>query len=129
MDFTSRTFTSITINGRTYKSLDEMPPDDRRQYEELMSKFMMDRNNNGIPDFAEAPGDNQSASYVHQEMNVAAPLKGRVLDSPLSGSVLPYRGEPQTPRGITIHLSFGSLIALAVILAIGGAVVWWVLTR
>ena len=31
--------TRITINGRDYKSLDEMPPDVRRQYEEAMRKF------------------------------------------------------------------------------------------
>jgi len=42
----------IVIDGKTYKSVDEMPPDVRRQYEEAMRNF--DRNNNGTPDLMEA---------------------------------------------------------------------------
>ena len=37
-----RTSTQYVINGRTYRSLEEMPPEDR--------KFFEDANRNGIPD-------------------------------------------------------------------------------
>ena len=46
----------ITVNGKTYKSVDEMPPDVRRQYEEAMQTMMADRDGNGVPDILEHPG-------------------------------------------------------------------------
>ena len=43
---------TISFNGKTYNSLDEMPADQRAAYEQVMS-FMKDENHNGIPDMFE----------------------------------------------------------------------------
>ena len=45
----------IKVNGKTYKSVDEMPPDVRRQYEQAMQTMMADRDRNGVPDILEHP--------------------------------------------------------------------------
>ena len=42
----------IVIDGKTYKSVDEMPEDVRRNYESAMSQ-LGDKDNNGIPDILE----------------------------------------------------------------------------
>lgn len=61
--------TSFTINGRTYHSLDEMPPDVRRQYDRMM-QLLADRDGNGIPDGIE-----------HPERITTDPLIGTVSES------------------------------------------------
>jgi hypothetical protein len=43
---------TISFNGRTYNSLEEMPADQRAAYEQVMA-FMKDENHNGIPDVFE----------------------------------------------------------------------------
>jgi hypothetical protein len=43
----------IVIDGKTYKSVEEMPDDVRRQYEQAMSS-LKDQNGNRIPDVLEA---------------------------------------------------------------------------
>lgn len=43
---------TIMFNGKSYSSLEEMPPSDRQAYEQMMSIFV-DANGNGIPDFLE----------------------------------------------------------------------------
>jgi hypothetical protein len=43
---------TITFNGKTYNSLDEMPAHERQAFEKLSSMFV-DANGNGIPDFLE----------------------------------------------------------------------------
>jgi hypothetical protein len=43
---------TISFNGKTYNSLEEMPADQRAAYERVMD-FMKDENNNGIPDMFE----------------------------------------------------------------------------
>ena len=52
MNITTRTYKSITINGQTYSSVEQMPPDVREQYEKAMS-MLADVNRNGIPDVLE----------------------------------------------------------------------------
>lgn len=42
----------IIFNGKTYNSLEEMPPNERQAYEQMMNIFV-DANGNGIPDFLE----------------------------------------------------------------------------
>lgn len=42
----------INFNGKTYNSLEEMPANERRAYEQLQ-KIFVDANGNGIPDFLE----------------------------------------------------------------------------
>ena len=43
---------TISFNGKTYNSLEEMPAGQRAAYEQVMS-FMKDENHNGIPDMFE----------------------------------------------------------------------------
>jgi hypothetical protein len=43
---------TISFNGKTYNSLEEMPADQCVAYEQVMA-FMKDENNNGIPDLFE----------------------------------------------------------------------------
>ncbi len=40
---------TFTINGKTYNSIDDMPPDVRAQYES-MSNLLGDKNQDGVPD-------------------------------------------------------------------------------
>jgi hypothetical protein len=42
----------ITVNGREYNGIEEMPPDVRAQYERAMS-LLADKNKNGVPDILE----------------------------------------------------------------------------
>jgi len=52
----------IVINGKTYKSTDEMPDDIRREYENAMRN--LDKNQNGMPDIFEnknSPADQNDA--------------------------------------------------------------------
>lgn len=42
----------ITFHGKTYNSLDEMPPDERRAYQYMMG-IMADKNHDGTPDIME----------------------------------------------------------------------------
>lgn len=42
----------INFNGKSYNSPDEMPPNEREAYNQMMSMFV-DKNGNGIPDFLE----------------------------------------------------------------------------
>jgi len=45
--------TKFTINGQTYNSIEEMPPQVRQAYEQAMS-VLADRDGNGIPDILES---------------------------------------------------------------------------
>lgn len=42
----------ITFNGKTYDSLEQMPPDIRQAYESVM-QVLADKNQNGVPDLFE----------------------------------------------------------------------------
>jgi len=42
----------FVVNGKSYASLDEMPPDVRQAYEQMIGMFA-DKNRNGIPDILE----------------------------------------------------------------------------
>ncbi len=43
---------TIIFNGKSYNSLEEMPENERKAYEQMMDIFA-DKNGNGIPDFME----------------------------------------------------------------------------
>ncbi len=43
---------TIIFNGKTYNSIDEMPPEARQAYEQV-AHMLVDKNGNGIPDFLE----------------------------------------------------------------------------
>src|ERR1700757_2317411 len=43
---------TITVNGKTYDRVDDMPPEIRQAYDQAMG-LLADKNQNGIPDIAE----------------------------------------------------------------------------
>ena len=43
---------TIVFNGKTYNSIEEMPANERRAFDQLSNMFV-DKNGNGIPDFLE----------------------------------------------------------------------------
>jgi hypothetical protein len=43
---------TIIFNGKTYNSIEEMPPEARQAYEQV-ANMLVDKNGNGIPDFLE----------------------------------------------------------------------------
>jgi hypothetical protein len=51
--------THITINGREYSSVDEMPPEVRAEYQRVM-KVLADRDGNNIPDIFEGKADSRA---------------------------------------------------------------------
>lgn len=54
----------IVVNGKTYNSLDEMPPEMRLSYEQAL-KILGDKDQNGVPDaFERALGINTSDSQT-----------------------------------------------------------------
>lgn len=123
------TWTEITVNGKTYHSVDEMPPDVRAQYERMQS-MLVDKNNNGIPDIAE-DGTNR-ATFVQQ---VATSTRTVPMGGSMSGSM---RGSPSirtlgssTSRGSggDVQMSRAALIALLVGVALVAAGVTWILSR
>jgi hypothetical protein len=109
---TTKTFTRITINGQSYSSVEEMPPDVRRQYDEMMSKLTVDKNNNGIPDvFEGAVGDQPARTIIHKQVKATTLLNGTPADPGGSG---------------TIQLRLPTLPTLLALLATAAAIAGWV---
>lgn len=54
--------TRITVNGKEYRGVDDMPPDVRRQYERAMS-VLADKDGNGVPDILEAGASFASRTF------------------------------------------------------------------
>jgi len=54
--------TKIVFNGREYSSVEEMPPDVRQLYEQMMGAF--DANGNGVPDILEGGGSPVNAQVT-----------------------------------------------------------------
>jgi hypothetical protein len=111
---TSRT--KITINGQSYESVDQMPPEVRKQYETAMS-MLADRDGNGIPDVLEGKGEGPKAlaSVTRVVVNGKTFSAGEVPEqlrreaTKLLGDaddIRPYHG------GITLRLSWTTLIFL-----------------
>ena len=46
----------IVFNGREFSSPDDMPPDVRQAYDQVMSGVLVDANRNNIPDIVEGGG-------------------------------------------------------------------------
>ncbi len=61
--------TRIVFNGQEYSSVDEMPEEARRIYEQAMSGVLADTDKNGIPDLFERGG----ASVFHTELTSREP--------------------------------------------------------
>ena len=68
---------TISFNGRTYNSLEEMPADQRAAYEQVMA-FMKDDNHNGIPDVFEGDAIQKMLKLA---VNTRVVVNGREVQS------------------------------------------------
>jgi hypothetical protein len=59
----------INYNGKTYNSLDEMPPEVRAAYQQAMA-LLADQNGNGMPDFVDGLMQGQSVESMVKPLNV-----------------------------------------------------------
>lgn len=67
---------TLIINGKTYNSIDEMPPDVRATFEST-SKLLGDQNQNGMPDFIENMA-NVNATVIQTSKII---FEGKAYDS------------------------------------------------
>ena len=144
--------TSITVNGQTYRSVEEMPPDVRQTYEQLMSRMRADVNQNGIPDVFEGkPGDGGTsvAQVTTSVQSFGGKLPAATGLTPVSPDVaeraMARAAEAMSMAALSesrrgggggssgaggMFLTWPTLIALLATAAlIGAAVAWFVKTR
>ena len=150
-------FTRIVINGQTYNSLEAMPPDVRRQYDETIGKMMADRDGNGMPDVLEHPPEDPSQSNVMvattshryivngREYERFEDLPAEICEAVSRGlpaglqsdetrqhtldigSLLTSAAHPR--GGVRIHFSVSNLLAFSLGLALAGVVALWIFRR
>jgi hypothetical protein len=65
----------IIFNGKTYNSIEDMPADERRAYEQV-SQMLVDKNGNGIPDLLE--GDLVQNVLAAHSTGMHVTVNGRV---------------------------------------------------
>jgi hypothetical protein len=136
----SRTSTKIVVNGQTYRSIDEMPPDVRRQYDQVMSRMRADANQNGIPDIFEGkPTDGTSVAEfttsVHEFVGDGAPpavgltpVSPKVRERAIARATEAMNlHEASGRRGVVVSLTWPTLIALLATAAVLGAAAAWYL--
>jgi hypothetical protein len=115
------TQTTFVVDGKTYYSLDELPPDARQKYEAAMSK--MDANRDGVPDLlmsVSTPG--QTVSQSAKSANTSAWLTS-VEPKPAVSSML-------QPPVIETESSDGRLAlagCVVIVLVIGAALMAYLL--
>jgi hypothetical protein len=136
MKWTTTTQTRFTVNGQTYNSIDEMPPDVRQKFQDAMSK-LADRDGNGIPDIMEGKGDpNAIGTSVRttQSFIVGARDAQILRDLPPDASMRVMSkmhgtlGE-NSPGGITIRLTGPALLLLTIVVAVAVVLIIWALQR
>lgn len=113
--------TKFVVDGRTFNTLDELPPDARAKYEQAMGSI--DKNRNGMPDFLEGmmgvstqtPQPSMNAmDYSRDTTRHSKPL----IDSPAIA--------PESSNGWILALVGALLLFLCVAGAIG---VWYFFIR
>ena len=74
----------MTVNGKTYSSVDEMPPSVRAQYEQAMRSMMADKDHDGIPDILEHPSSTTASVSVNKTQSISVNGKhyDRIEDVP-----------------------------------------------
>jgi hypothetical protein len=110
--------TQFVVDGKTYGSLDELPPEARQRYEQAMGQF--DKNRDGVPDVLES-----LAGLTRPAQPDAAPAAASSPAIAPAHSTAPHVtvvGEGRGPRAAW-------LIAIAAIVLLAGAVVFLLLTR
>jgi hypothetical protein len=148
----------ITINGREYESLDQMPEPDRKAYEQAMS-VLADRDGNGVPDILEGGSTRVDTSasrgavtsvvtksrfvvngqeYERWEdvpaamramlkmAGVGDGAKTMTTSSP-SSSTVRVIGADTGGGGITIRITWSTILALIAAIAVAMLVAWAIL--
>ncbi len=120
----------FTVNGQTYESLDQLPPELRAKYEQAMSR--LDANHNGIPDFREGTA-NQAAS----SSGMADVISSQANPNPFPVSTFPAAASNPLPASPVIEpVSTGNwgaiiagivLIGFCILVAAAGA--WYFFLR
>lgn len=126
--------TRITINGKTYGSIEEMPADVRRKYAEAMS-VLADRDGNGVPDAIE--GDSPDPNVIsHVTTSERIFVNGREYGSwdevpPELRGLMSNGLRLGASRGLSFHLNLGSLVTILLAAAVVGAgvIMIWLITR
>jgi len=135
MEIFRREYRTITVNGRTYTSVEEMPPDVREQFEKAMG-LLADKNNNGIPDAFEGPQEpgvsavvNKVVTHIDGVTTGARPMSSQPSNQirPLLQASWSSNGPSGGGGGIT--LSWPTLIALLATVAVIGAAIMWYLRQ
>ena len=114
--------TRFVVDGQTFDSLDQLPPEARAKYEQAMGK--LDANRNGIPDIVEGM------------FNLSAQAPAAAPSNPSVGTNNPPRPQP-IPAARTIEPESSSnwlLILLGIVLLggcllVGAAGVWYFFLR
>ena len=68
----------IHFNGKTYNSIEEMPPEARQAYEQALA-LLADKNANGLPDFMDAMLQGQPPEQVLQPLNVLTSSQTQII--------------------------------------------------
>jgi hypothetical protein len=91
----------IVIDGKTYRSRDEMPPDIRAQYDDAMRA--LDRDRNGLPDMLDGsqPFEDKNKDGLPDSFEGLASLQGKVSNAMGSTKIVVngqvYDGVDQLP--------------------------------
>ena len=114
--------TKIIADGKTYNSLDELPPEIRAKYEQAMSS--MDANRNGVPDFMEGMLNmsNQTTGNAPVRFGPPSPRPASRQPIPVSSTI-----EPESSGGWVMGLLGILLVGLCLVAAAAG--VWYFFLR
>lgn len=113
----------FVVDGTTYNSVDELPPEARAKYEQAMGS--MDKNQNGMPDFLE--GMMNASNQTVQSAVTGTSYPGETTrhaprqPMPVSPSIT-----PDTSNGWMLVLGAGALLFLC---AAGIAGIWYFFLR
>lgn len=110
----------ITVNGKNFNGIEDLPPEARAKYEAAMSK--LDANKNGIPDFVEGM---ISTSNQNQSLPASTAF---TVDNPPRSEPIPVSPTiaPDTSNGLPIALAGLFILFLCVVAAGAG---WYFFLR
>ena len=114
---------NLVVDGKSYHSVDELPPDARARYEQAMQS--MDNNRNGLPDFLEGmmnvPDQATQPSISTTGYAATAPVYTSPAPMPASQNVA-----PDTSNGLMLAIS---ALALLFLCAAAGIGMWYFFIR
>ena len=112
--------TKIIVNGQTYDSLDQLPPELRAKYEQALNS--MDANHNGVPDFLEGMMKipNQNINQTSANFGITTPPPSQPIPV---GSTM----ESESSRRWLPIIS--GVILIGVCLVAGAVVAWYFFLR